>query len=132
MIRRLLCAAGLFILVAPLAAQTWTLDRSALAGGGDLYAESADGRWQLSGTIGQPEPSERPARGQGRALRGGFWSSDAQPPTLRLFADGFESAGVNAVPMASGMSAVARTRSARRGGGASYRAGHSSHGCPRV
>lgn len=90
MIRPLLCAAGLLALVAPLAAQTWTLDRSALAGGGELYAESADGRWQLSGTIGQPEPSESPARAQGWALRGGFWSGEAAPPTPRLFADGFE------------------------------------------
>ena len=92
MIRRLLCAAGLFTLSAALAAQTWTLDRSALAGGGELYAESADGRMRLSGTIGQPEPSDTPARGQGWALRGGFWSGASLPPTPRLFANGFEAA----------------------------------------
>ena len=90
MIRRLLCAAGLFTLSGALAAQIWTLDRSTLAGGGELYAQSADGRMRLSGTIGQPEPSDTAARGQGWALRGGFWSSESLPPTPRLFADGFE------------------------------------------
>ena len=96
MITRLFWASGLLCLAAAAGAQVWTLDRSVVAGGGELYAESADQRWQLSGTLGQAEPSAVPARGDGWALRGGFWSGESAPPSPRLFADGFEAVAVPA------------------------------------
>jgi hypothetical protein len=68
----------------------YSLDFYTIDGGGEILAESADARWQLSGTLGQWDGSESLAlSGAGYTLTGGFWGVNIDQ-TDRLFRDGFE------------------------------------------
>lgn len=89
MTRRLLSLV-LLAAAAPATSQTFELERSVSAGGGEVFAESPDRRWQLSGTLGQWEPSSQPAEGGGWRLLGGFWLPAAGESAGRLFRNGFE------------------------------------------
>jgi len=65
----------------------WTI-----AGGGVIEAESSDGQWQLSGTIGQWEATEARALSAGPwRLTGGFWGPmSIEELADLLFRDRFE------------------------------------------
>ena len=89
MTRRLLSLV-LLVAAAPAASQTFELERSVSAGGGEVFAQSPDRRWQLSGTLGQWEPSSQPAQGGGWRLLGGFWLPAPDESAGRLFRNGFE------------------------------------------
>ena len=89
--RRCAWLLALVLVWLPGAAQDYGVDWSSLDGGGELFSETADGRWQLSGTIGQWDGSESlELGGQGWRLTGGFWPATVDA-TDRLFFDGFES-----------------------------------------
>lgn len=65
----------------------WTL-----ASGGVIEAESDDGQWTLSGTIGQWEATKaRQLSGGPWRLTGGFWGLTLEELADRLFQDRFES-----------------------------------------
>ena len=62
-----------------------------IASGGVIEAESTDGQWQLSGTIGQWEATEaRALSGSHWRLTGGFWSLSLEELSDLLFRDRFE------------------------------------------
>lgn len=64
--------------------------RWTIAGGGDMYTDSADGGWTLSGTLGEWNASA-PQQGANWTLTGGFWAdATATPEDAVLFRDGFE------------------------------------------
>ena len=55
-------------------AQNYSIDFYTIDGGGEILAESADQRWQLSGTLGQwDSTAARALSGNGYTLTGGFW-----------------------------------------------------------
>jgi hypothetical protein len=63
----------------------WTVD-----GGGELFSETADQHWQLSGTVGQWDATDSMGlAGGGFTLIGGFWPATSTPGEA-LFGDGFE------------------------------------------
>jgi hypothetical protein len=63
----------------------WTVD-----GGGEVFSETADQQWQLSGTIGQWDSTAPEAMaGGGWILTSGFWPRSVEKPEI-IFADGFE------------------------------------------
>lgn len=66
----------------------WTVDS-----GGEMFAESGDGQWQLSGSVGQWDATSgrELSGGQGR-LTGGFWGMTLEELADQLFRDRFESA----------------------------------------
>ncbi|MDT8437897.1 MAG: hypothetical protein RQ729_02670 [Wenzhouxiangellaceae bacterium] len=71
-------------------AQEWSLDWYTVEGGGEVLSETADGDWQLSGTIGQWDATaSQQLAAPGWTLSGGFWPATVAQ-TERLFADGFE------------------------------------------
>jgi hypothetical protein len=79
-------------LLLPSAASTqdYSLDFYTIDGGGEILAESADQRWQLSGTLGQWDSTESlELSGSGYTLTGGFWGVNIEQTDL-LFSDGFE------------------------------------------
>lgn len=63
--------AGLLVSVAAAGAQSFTLDKFSIAGGGGT---SAGGTFAVSGTVGQPEANAQPLTGGNFSLVGGFWS----------------------------------------------------------
>lgn len=97
--RKVVCSgniAGLSVLAlalcsaSPLLAQDWSVDWYTIDGGGEILAETEDGAWQVSGTIGQPDATELlDISGSGWSLTGGFWPVNIGQ-TDQLFADGFE------------------------------------------
>lgn len=58
-------------------AQQWEITRSTIDGGGAMHSASADGVFELSGTIGQPDAGTM--TGGPFELTGGFWFQT--PPT---------------------------------------------------
>lgn len=80
----------LLLLSTILPAQDYSIDFHTIDGGGEILSESADQRWQLSGTLGQWDSTESLAlSGGGYTLTGGFWPVNIDQ-TDRLFRDGFE------------------------------------------
>jgi len=82
----------LLALLLPVAAvpQDFSIDWWTIDGGGEVLAETADGQWQLSGTIGQWDSTELLAvSGAGWTLTGGFWPVNIDQTNL-LFRDSFE------------------------------------------
>ena len=70
--------------------QVWDVDWHTIDGGGEVLSETADGQWQLSGTLGQWDSTASLAlSGAGWTLSGGFWPVTVDQ-TDRLFSDGFE------------------------------------------
>lgn len=70
------------------AGDEWTIDWYTIDGGGEIAATS--GKWELSGTIGQPDATEaNAASGGGWSLTGGFWGWLAEYLDV-LFGDRFE------------------------------------------
>ena len=62
-----------------------------IASGGVIEAESTDGQWKLSGTIGQWEATEARALSGGPwRLTGGFWGLSLEELADLLFRDRFE------------------------------------------
>ena len=71
---------------ATLAGNDYQFERVTVDGGGGV---SAAGRFQLRGTLGQPD-AVAGLQGGTYTLRGGFWVGSASPSD-RLFADSYES-----------------------------------------
>jgi hypothetical protein len=70
--------------------QQWDMDWRTIDGGGEVLTETGDGKWQLSGTLGQWDGSESLAlSGAGWTLTGGFWPVTVEQTDV-LFRDGFE------------------------------------------
>lgn len=70
----------------------YCITASTMASGGVIEAESGDGQWTLSGTIGQWEATEaRQLSGGPWRLTGGFWGLSLEELADRLFQDRFES-----------------------------------------
>ncbi|NKI35443.1 hypothetical protein HFP89_09710 [Wenzhouxiangella sp. XN79A] len=87
-IRRTLLATALLASTAAVA--QFTLDFYTVDGGGEILSESADQRWQLSGTLGQWDSTEAlELSGGGYTLTGGFWPVNIEQTDL-LFRDSFE------------------------------------------
>lgn len=88
-----LMAVVVALALAPLgsaSAQEFSVERWTVAGGGDVYTDSADGEWTLSGTAGQWDASA-PQRGGNWTLTGGFWAGSAVAgENATIFRDGFE------------------------------------------
>jgi hypothetical protein len=81
---------SLILLPAVASPQDYSVDFYTIDGGGEILAESADQRWQLSGTLGQWDSSESlELSGGGYTLTGGFWGVNIDETDL-LFSDGFE------------------------------------------
>ena len=88
---RLAVATLMMSLAGSACAQGLSMVRWTVAGGGDVYTASADGRWTLSGTLGDWDASA-PQHGGGWTLTGGFWAGAAiEPEGTSIFRDGFES-----------------------------------------
>lgn len=89
--RPFIAAMLLVLAAAPGAAQDFEIDWWTIDGGGEMYSETVDQAWQLSGTLGQWDGTESLAHaGGGWTLTGGFWPATVDA-TDRLFSDGFES-----------------------------------------
>lgn len=74
--------------------QDYSIDWHTIDGGGEMFSETADQAWQLSGTLGQWDSTESlELAGGGYTLTGGFWPATVDE-TDRLFSDGFEGAGL--------------------------------------
>lgn len=75
----MLIAVAAFTATASVAAiaQQWEITRSTIDGGGAMRSTSADGVFELSGTIGQPDAGDM--AGGPFELTGGFWFQT--PPT---------------------------------------------------
>ncbi len=88
---RMLRGAVLFLVLLPaVVSPQYALDWYTLDGGGEVLSETADGRWQLSGTLGQWDASGlAELAGAGYSLSGGFWPVTIAETDL-LFKDGFE------------------------------------------
>lgn len=70
--------------------QQWDVDWRTVDGGGEVLAETGDGQWRLSGTIGQWDGTESlELAGAGWTLTGGFWPVTVEQTDV-LFRDGFE------------------------------------------
>ena len=84
------CCAALFLLSPALPAQDYSIDFHTIDGGGEILSESADQRWQLSGTLGQWDSTEAlELSGDGYTLTGGFWPVNIDQTDI-LFRDGYE------------------------------------------
>lgn len=71
-------------------AQDFSVDWWTVDGGGELFSETTDQHWQLSGTIGQWDGTDPMGLvGGGFTLIGGFWPATSAP-NVELFSDGFE------------------------------------------
>jgi hypothetical protein len=71
-------------------AQNYSIDFYTIDGGGEILAESADQRWQLSGTLGQWDSTPpRALSGSRYTLTGGFWSVNTELID-QLFQDRFQ------------------------------------------
>lgn len=80
----------LVLVALPGAAQDFDVDWWTIDGGGEMFSETTDQHWQLSGTLGQWDSSEAlELRGSGWTLSGGFWPATVDE-TDQLFSDGFE------------------------------------------
>ncbi|RFF27568.1 MULTISPECIES: hypothetical protein [unclassified Wenzhouxiangella] len=66
----------------------WSIDS-----GGEMFSQSGDGHWQLSGTVGQWDatPARELSGGEWR-LTGGLWGLTLEELADRLFDDRFEPA----------------------------------------
>lgn len=83
-------ASASLLLPAAAIPQDYSVDFHTVDGGGEILAESADQRWQLSGALGQWDGTDSLAlSGSGYTLTGGFWGVNIDQ-TDRLFRDGFE------------------------------------------
>ena len=81
----------LISLAAPGLAQDYDIDWWTIDGGGAVLTETADGSWQLSGTIGQWDSTEaRVLSGGSWKMTGGFWSLSVEELADILFQDRFE------------------------------------------
>ncbi|MEE4638925.1 MAG: hypothetical protein V2J42_09325 [Wenzhouxiangella sp.] len=81
---------SLALLPATAIPQDYSLDFYTIDGGGEILAESADERWQLSGTLGQWDSTDSSAlSGGGYTLTGGFWPVNTELIDL-IFQDRFE------------------------------------------
>ena len=94
----MLIGALLLAMANPLAAtscdEDFCIDWWTIASGGEVKAESSDGQWRLSGTIGQWEATEaRAASGGDWHLTGGFWGMTLEELADLLFSDRFEEEG---------------------------------------
>jgi hypothetical protein len=88
----LLAAAG--SLSAESCEDTFCIDWWSIASGGEIQAESSDGQWRLSGTIGQWDATEaRELSGEQWRVTGGFWGMTLEELADRLFGDRFEDEG---------------------------------------
>ncbi len=75
----------------PLMAGEFAIDAYSIAGGGVIQAESDDGHWRMSGTLGQWEATRaREALGGDWVLTGGFWALSLQQRADEIFRDRFE------------------------------------------
>ena len=72
-----LSALGLLAAVSDTSAQSFSIDRFAIAGGGGT---STGGAFALSGTIGQPDAGAM--TGGNYSLAGGFWGAIQTPPPV--------------------------------------------------
>jgi hypothetical protein len=89
---RLLAGVLTFAVVATgsASAQELSVERWTIAGGGDVYTESVEGQWTLSGTLGDWAASG-PQQGGNWTLTGGFWAGSAVAGEgTAIFQDGFE------------------------------------------
>ncbi len=85
----LLAAAG--SLSAENCQESFCIDWYTISAGGEIHAESSDGQWRLSGTIGQWNATEaRELSGGQWRLTGGFWGMTLEELADRLFRDRFE------------------------------------------
>lgn len=72
----------------------YCIDWYTIGGGGEMFSESVDQQWTLSGTIGQWEATEaRASTGGGWQLTGGFWGLSLEELADFLFRDRFEEEG---------------------------------------
>jgi hypothetical protein len=87
--RAVLLTAGLMLSLSAVP-QEWNVDWHTVDGGGEVLAETDDGQWRLSGTIGQWDSTESlELAGTGWTLTGGFWPATVDQTNV-LFRDGFE------------------------------------------
>ena len=87
--RAVLLTAGLMLSLSAVP-QEWNVDWHTVDGGGEVLAETDDGQWRLSGTIGQWDSTESlELAGIGWTLTGGFWPATVDQADV-LFRDGFE------------------------------------------
>lgn len=97
--RKIFCSWGgiALLLIASLAAaegcdESYCITAWTMASGGVIEAESSDGQWTLSGTIGQWEATEaRQLEGGPWRVTGGFWGLTLEELADLLFRDRFES-----------------------------------------
>ncbi|TVS11109.1 MAG: hypothetical protein EA419_08930 [Wenzhouxiangella sp.] len=88
----LLAAAG--SLSAASCGDDYCIDWFTIGSGGEMFSESADPQWTLSGTIGQWDATEaRASTGGGWQLTGGFWGLSLEELADFLFRDRFEEDG---------------------------------------
>lgn len=81
----------LVLIALPAAAQDFDVDWWTVDGGGEMFSETTDRQWQLSGTLGQWDSTESlRLAGSGWTLTGGFWPVTVDQ-TDQIFSDGFES-----------------------------------------
>jgi hypothetical protein len=84
-------ALGLGLMASPISASEYEITQWTIASGGVIEAESTDGQWKLSGTIGQWEATEARALSGGPwRLTGGFWALSLEELADLLFRDRFE------------------------------------------
>ena len=90
-------AGGLLLIAAGLAhAQDYSIDWYTIDSGGVMQSESADGQWQLSGTIGQWDATEaRASSSDDWDLTGGFWGLTLEERTTCCFGIGSKRNRVN-------------------------------------
>lgn len=94
---RLLAASLLLALTAAASGETcedpYCIDWWSIDSGGEMFSESGDGQWQLSGTVGQWDatPSHELFGGNWH-ITGGLWGLTLEELPDRLFSDGFEPA----------------------------------------
>jgi hypothetical protein len=93
--RYLIAAVILFTTAGALASDNcdadYCIDWHTISSGGEIHAQSDDGQWQLSGTVGQWNATEaRELSGGQWRLTGGFWGMTLEELADRLFSDRFE------------------------------------------
>ncbi len=72
----------------------YCIDWYTIDSGGEMFSESADEQWQLSGTIGQWNATgAREHSGGGWQLTGGFWGLTLEEMADVIFRDRFEEEG---------------------------------------
>jgi len=100
-----LCAASALVLTAaPGAAQSFDLDWYTVDSGG---GQSAGDGYMLTGSVGQPDPGERPAANGAFSLSGGFWLGMIGGGDGEIFSDGFQSGDLAAWSLTSGTKSAA-------------------------